>query len=273
MSAGNSFFASKKFKTMMKFVYGIGGAVVIIGAMFKIMHWPGADVVLILGLTTEAVIFTLSAFEPLHEEYDWSVVYPELALTHDGEEDESHSKISSKAGSVTERLDEMLTEAKIEPQLLESLGSGLRNLSDNANKLGKLSDATAANDEFVSNLKDASGRVGKLASSYEEASSSIMGIVSSQGEGTSLGQEMAKVSKNLSELNSVYELQLSGSREYLEATNHVYKGINELMTNLNDSVEDTRQYKESMAQLSKNLTALNTVYGNMLSAMNINVNR
>jgi gliding motility-associated protein GldL len=272
MSAGNSFFASKKFKNIMKFVYGIGGAVVIIGAMFKIMHWPGADVVLILGLTTEAVIFTLSAFEPLHEEYDWSVVYPELALGHD-EEGDDNNKISSKAGSVTERLDEMLTEAKIEPQLLESLGSGLRNLSDNANKLGKLSDATAANDEFVSNLKDASGRVGKLAASYEEASSSIMGIVSSQDEGTSLGQEMAKVSKNLSELNSVYELQLSGSKEYLDATKHVYQGINELMTNLSDSVEDTRQYKESMAQLSKNLTALNTVYGNMLSAMNINVNR
>ena len=269
MSAGNSFFASKKFKTMMKFVYGIGGAVVIIGAMFKIMHWPGADVVLILGLTTEAVIFTLSAFEPLHEEYDWSVVYPELGLAHEGEDD---AKIS-KAGSVTERLDEMLTEAKIEPQLLESLGTGLRNLSDNANKLGKLSDATAANDEFVGNLKTASDRVGKLSHAYEEASTSIMGIVSSQDEGTSLGREMAKVSKNLTELNSVYELQLSGSREYLEATNHVYKGINELMTNLNDSVEDTRQYKESMAQLSKNLTALNTVYGNMLSAMNINVNR
>jgi len=271
MSAGNSFFASKKFKNIMKFVYGIGGAIVIIGAMFKIMHWPGADFTLILGLTTEAIIFTLSAFEPLHEDLDWTIVYPELALGHD-EEGSENTKIS-KAGSVTERLDEMLADAKIEPQLLESLGSGLRNLSDNANKLGKLSDATAANDEFVTNLKDASGRVGKLASSYEQASSSIMGIVSSQGEGTSLGQEMAKVSKNLSSLNNVYELQLQGSTEYLEATKHVYKGINELMTNLNDSVEDTRQYKESMAQLSKNLTALNTVYGNMLSAMNINVNR
>jgi gliding motility-associated protein GldL len=268
MSAGNSFFESKKFKTIMKYTYGIGASIVIVGALFKILHWPGADIMLIVGLLTEALIFFISAFEPLHVDLDWTIVYPELAMGH-AEEGDSHSK----ATSVTERLDEMMKEANIEPQLLESLGSGLRNLSDNANKLGKLSDATAANDEFVSNLKDASGRVGKLSSAYEQASTSIMGIVSSQGQGSSLGEEMAKVSRNLSELNNVYELQLSGSREYLSATQSIYKGINELMTNLNDSVEDTRQYKESMAQLSKNLTALNTVYGNMLSAMNINVNR
>lgn len=269
MSAGNSFFESKKFKTVMKYTYGWGASVVIVGALFKILHWPGADIMLIVGLLTEALIFFISAFEPLHVDLDWTIVYPELALGQSEDGEESHSK----ATSITGRLDEMLQEANIEPQLLESLGNGLRNLSDNANKLGKLSDATAANDEFVGNLRNASERVGKLSSAYEQASTSIMGIVSSQEGGAQLGEEMTKVSKNLSELNNVYELQLNGSREYLQATQSVYKGINELMTNLNDSVEDTRQYKESMAQLSKNLTALNTVYGNMLSAMNINVSR
>lgn len=268
MSAGNNFFASKKFKTMMKYIYGWGASIVIIGALFKILHLPGADAMLMVGLLTEAFIFAISSFEPLHEDLDWTIVYPELALGHSEDGDSK-----SKATSVTQRLDEMMKEANIEPQLLESLGSGLRNLSDNANKLGKLSDATAANDEFVSNLKSASNRVDKLSSAYEQASTSIMGIVSSQEGGAHLGEEMQKVSKNLSELNNVYELQLSGSKEYLHATQSVYKGINELMNNLNDSVEDTRQYKESMAQLSKNLTALNTVYGNMLSAMNINVSR
>lgn len=269
MSADNSFFASKKFKTIMKFVYGLGGAIVIIGAMFKIMHWPGANFWLIFGLTTEAVIFTLSAFEPLHEELDWTLVYPELAMGHD---DEDSERIST-AGTVTERLDEMLSDANIEPELLASLGAGMKKLGDNANKLGDISDATAANDTFVSNLESAAAKVGSLSDSYEAASSALMGMVDTQSDAQSFGESMQKVSQNLSALNNVYELQLQGSTEYLEATKQVYGGITELMTNLSDSVEDTRQYKESMAQLSKNLTALNTVYGNMLSAMNISVNQ
>lgn len=270
MSKGNSFFESKKFKNIMKFVYGIGGAIVIIGAMFKIMHWPGANFWLIFGLSTEAVIFTLSAFEPLHEEIDWSLVYPELAMGHD--DDEDHERVSS-AGTVTERLDEMLKDADIEPALLTSLGQGMKKLSENANKLSDIGDATAANDQFITNLESAANKVGTLSESYEKASTSIMGIVDAQGEGSSLGEEMSKVSQNLASLNSVYELQLQSSKEYLSSTKEVYSGINELMTNLSESVEDTRQYKESMAQLSKNLTALNTVYGNMLSAMNISVNQ
>ena len=268
MSSGESFFESKKFKTMMKFVYGFGGAIVIIGAMFKIMHWPGANFWLIFGLTTEAVIFTLSAFEPLHEDLDWTLVYPELAM---GESDDEE-RIST-AGTVTERLDEMLTDAKIEPELLASLGAGMKKLGDNANKLGDIGDATAANDTFVANLETAASKVGQLSNSYEKASESLMGLIDTQADGAAFGESMQKVSTNLSALNNVYELQLKGSTEYLEATKEVYGGITELMTNLSDSVEDTRQYKESMAQLSKNLTALNTVYGNMLSAMNISVNQ
>ena len=268
MSADGGFFASKKFKTIMKFVYGIGGAIVIIGAMFKIMHWPGANFWLIFGLSTEAVIFTLSAFEPLHEDVDWTLAYPELAMATD----DNDEKIST-AGTVTERLDEMLTEANIEPELLASLGAGMKKLGDNANKLGDIGDATAANDKFVANLESAADKVGNLSNSYEQAAASLMGMVDTQEDANSFGESMQKVSQNLSALNNVYELQLQGSTEYLAATKEVYGGITELMTNLSDSVDDTRLYKESMAQLSKNLTALNSVYGNMLSAMNINVNQ
>ena len=76
--SGNSLFASKKWKNFMAKLYGFGAAVVIVGALFKIQHWPGAGLMLIVGLGTEAVIFIFSAFEPLHEEYDWTLVYPEL---------------------------------------------------------------------------------------------------------------------------------------------------------------------------------------------------
>lgn len=259
---------SKKWKLLMAKVYGIGGAIVILGALFKILHLPGANFMLILGLGTEAGIFFLSAFEPPHEDPDWTLVYPELAMGH-GDGDHDHIAIEDN-GSVTEQLDTMLADAKIEPELIESLGDGLRKLSDNANQLGEMSGATAANDEFVSSLSAASQKVGKLTDAYDAASESIMGMVSTEEEGATFGEQMTKVSTNLAALNNVYEMQLKGSTDHLEATEKMYSGITELMTNLHDSLDDTRQYKTSMAELSKNLTALNTVYGNMLSAMNIN---
>ena len=128
MGSGESFFESKKFKTIMKYVYGYGGALVIVGAMFKIQHWPGAGVMLIAGLGVEAMIFVLSAHEPLHEEVDWSLVYPELALGHGADED-PYAELPEKSNeSVVEQLDNMLAKAKIEPELIESLGSGMKNL-------------------------------------------------------------------------------------------------------------------------------------------------
>jgi len=270
--SGSSFFESRKFKTVMKFVYGWGGAVVIVGALFKILHIPGP--MLTIGLLVEAGIFILSAFEPLHEDPDWTLVYPELALGHsDGEhalpeaEEEVMEAIEENTGSVVEQLDNMLVDAKIEPELIASLGEGLRNLSATASGLGNIGDASAATEEFVGNIKSASSRVGKLSDAYENAAASLMGLVDTQSEGANFGEAMKNVSGNLSALNNVYEMQLKGASEHLETTEKMYGGINELMTNLHSSLDDTKKYKETMAELSKNLTELNSVYGNMLSAM------
>jgi len=276
-SSGGGIFASKKFKTIMKFVYGWGGAIVIIGAMFKIQHWPGATIMLIGGLGIEACIFILSAFEPLHEDPNWELVYPELALGHsdalDHEHEEnspqiSHSKTNNS--SVTENLDKMLEEAHIDSELLTRLGDGMRALSENAAQLQVVSSAAAATDSYVSSLQAASDKVSNLSEAYERASVSISGMTSSTAEGESFGEQMHKVSKNLAALNNVYELQLKGSSAHLETTEKFQSQVTEMMKNLSDSTEDTRRYKENMAMLSSNLTDLNTVYGNMLKAMSIN---
>lgn|SRR5690606_31256562 len=266
MSSGGSFFESKKFKNIMKFIYGWGASIVIVGALFKILHWPGANLMLIVGLLTEAVIFFVSAFEPLHEDPDWSLVYPELALGH---ADDSKKLDSGDDLSITEELDNMLEEAKIDSELIKSLGDGMRNLSQNAQDIGEVSGAAGATQEYVSSLKGASEKVTSLSSAYEQASQSILGLTAEAEGGSSFGEQMQKVSKNLAALNNVYELQLKGSSESLEAQQRIQEGIQSLMSNLHDSVEDTRLYKENMAVLAKNLTALNTVYGNMLNAMTV----
>ncbi|NNC84078.1 MAG: gliding motility protein GldL [Flavobacteriales bacterium] len=256
---------SKAWKKFMAKLYGIGASVVIIGALFKIQHWPGANLMLILGLGTEAVIFFFSAFEPIHEEVDWTLVYPELAT---GEQNE-HSP-ALKGGSMTEELDKMMEEAKIEPELIASLGDGMRKLSTQANQLSDITDASVATNEYVNRVSTASAKMSELTDTYSKAAETIMGISESGESGVNAGSELARMNSNLSNLNQMYELQLESARTKLTAADEAFSGVQSLMENLNASVNDTERYKENIAELSRNLSALNTVYGNMLSAMNVN---
>lgn len=266
---------SKGWKKFMAKLYGFGAAIVIVGALFKIEHLPGASLMLTVGLLMEAIIFIFSAFEPIHEDPNWELVYPELALGHS--EDLDHSALPASKGGrggsgtgITDQLDKMLEEAKIDGQLLERLGDGMRALGENASQLKSVTTAAAATDSYVSSLQAASDKVSSLSEAYERASVSISGMTSTTQEGESFGEQMQKVSKNLAALNNVYELQLQGSTQHLESTQKFQSKVTEMMSNLSDSAEDTRLYKENMAMLSRNLTDLNNVYGNMLKAMTIN---
>ncbi len=265
-----NFLASKKGKRFMGMVYGLGAAVVIVGALFKILHWPGANEMLTVGLLTEAVIFAISAFEKPHEDPDWSLVYPELAGMHDDEDGHNKKAIASNKDGVSQQLDKMLEEAKVGPELIASLGNSLKTLGDNTSKLADITDASVATNEYVSSIKKASQSVDDLSDSYNKASESLTGLSMTNQDGATYGEQLQRVSKNLSELNSIYELQLRGASQHSEATAKLYTGIESLMSNLHESVADTKKYKEEMSQLTSNLTSLNTVYGNMLTAMNIN---
>src|ERR1051326_4744181 len=167
---------SKGWKKFMAKLYGFGASVVIVGALFKIQHWPGAGIMLTVGLSTEAIIFFFSAFEPIHEEIDWSLVYPELAGLH-GEEE--HKEIEEGEGSVTESLDKMLEDAKIGPDLIQSLGDGMRNLTDTTKKISDISDASLATNEYVDSIKSASKNVNSLSDTYTKAAQSLTGLASS----------------------------------------------------------------------------------------------
>ena len=290
---------SKGYKNFMAKLYGIGAAVVILGALFKILHLPLATEMLFLGMGTEAVIFALSAFEPLHVEYNWAIVYPELAIGEDAHE-LSHEKSPKKSNlTATQQLDTMLEEAKIGPELIESLARGMKNLGDNANKLSGVSDAAAATDGYVSNLTRAGESVRNLVSSYDktaEALSKDMNIseeylnnvsraanavkslasvyeetISSiQTDSGSYNTQLKNLSSNLSSINSIYELQLQNSTEYAKLNTSVQEQISAVSNNLNETVQGTIKYKDQVEALTKNVAMLNTVYGNMLTAMNVN---
>lgn len=261
------------FKKYLHLASCFGAAIVIVGALFKIMHWPGASIALIAGLGTEAALFILFGLDIPHEEYDWTLAYPELGGMGVHEDGDDHHDSHSKGLPVSNQLDAMLAEAKIGPELIESLGTGMRSLSDTASKIGDISNAAVATNEYVDSVKTASKNVAHLADTYEKAASSISSLAESNSAGSSIGDSLNSVAKNLSALNATYELQLQGSRGHLDATEKFYGGLAELMKNLHDSVEDTKKYRAEMSQLSTNLTALNTIYGNMLGAMNFNGNK
>ncbi len=215
---------SKRFKNFMAKLYGWGAAVVILGAMFKILHLPGADYMLVIGLTTEAVIFFFSAFEKPGEEVDWTLVYPELAGMTD-EDEEYTSSSNNRQLSATQELDRMLEDAKIDGELIDSLGNGLRRFGDAANKLTETSEAAAATGAY--------------------------------------NEQLSLASKNMESLNALYAVQLESSANHMETQNT-------LMEKLNSSIQDSEKLSTEVTSLANNMTQLNSVYGGMLSAMNVN---
>ncbi len=315
--SGSGFFNSPAYKKIMAKVYGIGAALVLAGALFKIQHYKGAGIMLLVGMGTEIVIFFLSAFEPPHEMPDWSLVFPELI----GLEPKDHSA-SGRGRSGGGDLQALISSGELDQATIDKLTDGLKKLSNTASSLSNLSDATMATDAYTQSMKAASNSVGEfstiqsqigqsaqnLGNSFDDAAKAVSqsglafaenfssvgdGFVETvkvstdeligayQSFGTSMQQQLENVSSNsakyteelaqtnekLSLINSAYELQLNSLNLQVEASKELTNSLDEISNQLNESVSDTVTYKEEVANLSKTLGDLNTIYGNMLSAM------
>lgn len=315
----DNFVRSKFYKEFSAKLYGIGASIVIVGALFKINHWPGGTVLLIIGMGIEALIFFVSAFEPLHVTYDWSLVFPELAgmdEIHTEEKKDKKEKKSKKkdqeqeqvqivggvVGGVvggysgTQDLDKMLADAKIGPELIESLGKGLKNLADTTSQLNDVAGAAVSSERFNQNLSNAASAAGELSEAYkktaenlnkdllvsgeylssvQEATSAVSTLANiyketantlSAGDASYL-DELKKMASSLSSINALYEMQIQNSSSQLEASKVVQERIDNLVVNFADTAENVLKYKEQVNALSKKVGALNDIYGNMLAAM------
>ncbi len=316
MSFITEFVESPAYKKAMGKVYGWGASVVLAGALFKIMHYPGAEIMLLLGMGTEIVIFFLSAFEPPHEQPDWSLVYPELR----GLEPQGPRNRGGGGGS---DLAALIESGNLEPEVVEKLSDGIKKLATTTSQLSDVSDASLATESYLQNIKQAGDAVGKFsnvqlktAKTLEETSEKLAETgnkVANAGQkiaedlslsGKSFAEsvtasgnqlletytEMSKVmsqyfdsinngskdftsqvsdvNKNLSAINAAYELQLKGLNEQAQTTQELTGGLNAIKDNLGRSVENSKVFTEQVAALSKTVGDLNSIYGNMLSAMN-----
>ncbi len=149
----NTFVRRRGFRNFMAKLYGWGASVVILGALFKINHYTGANEMLVVGLGTEALIFFFSAFEPPYVEPDWSLVYPELGGLYHG--DVVRQRVKNRK-SLPRNWMICFKQANIDKQLIDRLGDGLKKLSDNTAKLSDMTDAAGATNEYVTKVKGAS---------------------------------------------------------------------------------------------------------------------
>lgn len=324
---------TRGYRNFMAKVYGIGASIVLVGALFKINHYPGADLMLAIGLGTEALIFLLSAFEDPHVEPDWSLVYPELAgMYHPVKEIES----PEKRKSATKQLDEMLKKANIEQETIERLGKGLEKLSETTAQISTVSEAAIASDEFAKKMTAAAEAAGTLGSSMEKDAETAgryaetMNVVNENAnnltnayvqaadtlknnmdstetfagtvkeatqsakemaesyrksseilsksvealdftvvEGDAYNSQLRKIAENLAALNAMYEIQLKDSNAMMEDSGKMKSTLNDLYQQLEKSTVLTGDFAGQMKTLTERMGTLNKVYGNMLTAMNV----
>ncbi|WP_341215235.1 gliding motility protein GldL [uncultured Wocania sp.] len=203
---------SKASKRFMNMAYGLGASIVIIGALFKIIHFEigplTGNVMLTLGLVTEAIIFAISAFEPVDNDLDWSLVYPELA---GGQSDKKEKE--NPQGLLSKKLDELLKDAKIDGELMASLGDSIKNFEGAAKNISSTVDSVEASKKYGEELTLAAAQMESLNSLYKVQLESINKQATINEESvenaSKLKEQMQSLASNLSSLNGVYGGMLS----------------------------------------------------------------
>lgn len=246
---------SSKVDKLVNYIVCIGASVVIIGALFKILHWKGADIMLMVGLFTEAFIFLVYAFlpPPGNEMAAIAEALPKMA--------------TSSGNPAVEKLDKMLNEADITPANLKSLSEGFKKFGTTVNQMKDVTDVVAATSDYTSKTKEAAAALGTMKDVYVKSASAMQSFNEASESTKQFHGQVQTLTKNLSSLNTIYELELQDTNNHLKAMNNFYSNLVQASQAMQGSVDDAKKTQEQIGLLAKNLGNLNQVYGNMLSAM------
>jgi len=264
-------------------LYGWGASVVILGALFKINHYPFANEMLVVGLGTEAIIFFFSAFEPPYVEPDWSLVYPELGGLYHGDES---SIEPGKKKKPTQELDDLLKQSNIDKQLIDRLGEGLKKLSDNTAKLSDITDAAGATNEYVTKVKGASKSAENLTKSYDMTAETLQKDANASATYINsikvAGENVANLSNTYKEASDIMKNDITVTKEFTTSMKGAMQSANSLAEQYAKSAEalslsakqldftsvDGKSYNEKLQQISNKLASLNSVYELQLQSSN-----
>lgn len=248
----------------------IGAAVVVIGALFKIMSWPGAGAMLTVGLCVESALFFMGAFQPSpppEVHYHWENVHPEL-LGESGTGAKPLPKDNkAKDAAALASLDQLLAEANLSADSFKKFGQGIQGLNTTASQMKNIGDAVAATADYSTNVKEATKSLTTLNKAYSTTVEAMSGMANASKDAKEYHTQVQNITKNLGALNAVYEMELKDANSHLKAMNKFYQNLTTAMQNMSDATKESELFKSQMTQLTTNLTTLNTIYGNMLTAM------
>ena len=231
-----------------------GASLVIWGALRKITHASDADTWLWIGLTTEAIIFAM---------------YGVLYLIYPAVKDGSHREelTVTGEGGVLASMDKALIEADITPANLNRLGEGFKKLNTTIDNMNDISDIVATTGDYTQRTKEVTQALAQVKEAYVGAASSVGAFNAATESARVFHDQIQVLTKNLSSLNTIYELELQESNNHLKALNQFYGRLAEASNVMTNSAEDAKRVQEQISGLATNLGRLNGIYGNMLSAM------
>lgn len=285
-------YTSPKGQKVVGCVYSVGAAVVIVGALFKILHLPFASELLMVGMLTEALLFTIGVFDDPHPVYHWDHVFPQLMqkeadplVNHLGGGVAAGGAAVGGAVSGGAVISGVPSVGNISDSDAKKLTESIKQMSETAGQLANISKVAGLTDSYAANLSKASEAAAQFAikqQNLDSASNSLLAsyqniaenMTTAQANTKSFAEKAAELSKNLGSINTSYELQIKGIQSQVEAIENQSKKINAVSSDFDkmqaaalDSARNMEAYKQMTEQLSKNIADLNSVYGNMLNAL------
>lgn len=250
---------SRRWRSSMNFLYSIGASIVLLGALFKLQHWPYANIILPIGMLTEVVIFFFSAFEPSVEMPDWSKVYPQLKENYAFDEEEFDYTAAVKPASI----ESILEKADISPELLAKVKKGLQDLSSTASGIADISSATLATDDYVRNLTEATESISSFKDINSRASHNIErstnDLVHSYDQSSQmLGSSSKNLAQTFSESSKKINDQLASTGDKLAQSYKSFtESVNKDLVTLNDH---SKTYATGLSLVNSSLSALHSSY-------------
>jgi gliding motility-associated protein GldL len=245
----------RTFLTLIDVLVSAGAAVIIFAAWAKLTHKSYADVMLTTGMWTETAIFLVYAaiewVKPKHHEEDDEI--PEAAM--------------AKSANPLASMDKMMQDAEINPANLKKLGDSFNKLHGTVANIADVSDVVKSTSDFGAKTKEATTAIGSMSAAFTASANTMASFNTASESAKGFHEQVQGLTKNLSSLNTIYELELKEANNHLKSLNNFYGKLNEASTTMMASVEDATKAKDQISALAGNLSRLNSVYGNMLSAM------
>ncbi len=270
------FFETKSGKYLKNFIVGIGASIVLIGALAKLQHWPIANFMLPIGMFTEAFIFALLGILPPPKDYYWERYYPNLDENPHVEAYRKGVKFQVPAaplgaggGSLgaTASLDKMLEEAQINPTNLRRLNDNFNRFSDTVEQMKDITEVTAATGAYTTAARETATALGEMKTTFQGATQTMNVFNAASEDAAKFHGQVSVLTQNLGQLNQIYEVELQDANNHLKAMNRFYSTLLNASDSMAASAEDAQAAREQIGALAKNLTNLNSIYGNMLAAM------